>query len=384
VQVAGIDFVVQLTGSKWMVTPKARGKTGKKLELNAQVEPGAAVSSDRVSIRITMNGTVHTIEAVAAGNAIRLFMETHREELGKKLAREAALWANSENPEIRADGQALAARLATVQQREQTLSTTYAATQDHAMRHALAVAGVNEIGNSLVAIANEFGIVIEDEAIPRATPFRPYPLNLGRATGAYVDPLSVQSLRPGGPRTQFAPGGTLRFPDKDKYAAGHLVADTFGGPIEPSNLSLISRKTNGKFSSREALVRNALLGTKKIPEPRTVLSYKVSVTLVDNPAGAMESWMQQACAKRFPTARVAGIGEVIMAMLGKDSWNRTTIERHLGWKDIPIAFHDRIMWKAASLYLAKSFTIAIQTYAGRTVPGDSFDNHIDGMKPPEP
>src|SRR5262249_2015829 len=266
-QVSGIDFGVQLKGSKWAITPKAGERAGKALEVDAQVPPGAAAGADRITIQIAMSGAIHTIEAIGTGSTIKLFMATRREELAKKLAGEADRWVKSEDPDLRSNGQQLAARLAAVRQHEDALSAAYAAEKDNVKRHAIAVEGVNKIGSDLVMIANTFGITVEDEDIPGATPFRASGLNLGRATGAYVDPVTVMSLRPPQPRYQFAPGGRLNFPGRDKYAAGHLIADTFGGPNAAENLSLISRRTNGRFNSREGAVRSALRGTKKIPEP---------------------------------------------------------------------------------------------------------------------
>jgi hypothetical protein len=336
-----------------------------------------------VGIRITMSGVGHMIEAVPQGGAIRLFMASRRETLREKLNREAALWANSENPELRSSGQALAARLTVVRQREDVLSASYSATADSAQRHALAVAGVNEIGAALVATANEFGIVIEDEDIPRATPFHASGLNLGRATQVHADPLTVMSLRPMAERVQFAPGGFLRFPGRDRYAAGHLLADTMGGPIVPGNLALVSRGTNGRFSSREARVRNALRGTKRIPEPRTILRYEVSCAFESDPQGQMEDWMRRRYAARLPQARFGGVGAVIMQMVGRQEWNTGAIDKHLGLAaPQPLGFYDRTMWRAAKLYLPKEFTISIRTYAGTAVQGDSFPNHIGGMQDP--
>jgi uncharacterized membrane protein YccC len=258
------------------------------IDISSQGAAGGALAADRVSTQVAMNGVSHTIEAVATGGTVSLFMASRRAPLHDKLAHAAATWSAATDAEIRSNGQALAARLATVRKREDTLIAAYAAQADNKQRHALAEAAVNEIGAALAAIAGEFGITLEDEEVPRATSFQASALNQGRATRAYVDPLTVESLRPRQAELQFAPGGFLGFPGRSSYAAGHLVADTFGGSNEPANLALMSRGTNGRFSSIEAKVRNALHGTKKIPEPRTVLRYEVSVQFEDNPAEQLE------------------------------------------------------------------------------------------------
>jgi hypothetical protein len=386
-QVGGIEFGVQVKGEKWLVIPKAGGKAAKGVEVAAkQIEQSnkdrKPDALDPVRAKIDMNGAGHVIEAVPQGNTVRLFMASRRETLREKLVRESGLWTKAESAEIRSNGQALAARLATVMQREEALTAKYAATADNAQRHALAVAGVNEIGVVLVAIASEFGITVEDEDIPRATPFQPSGLNLGRATRVYADPLTATSLRERAATVQFAPGGFLRFPGRDKYAAGHLLADTLGGPNEASNLALISRGTNGKFSSRESLVRNALRGTKRIPEPRTVLRYEVSCSFAADPQGEIEGWMRQRYAAKFPQARFDGIGTAIMQMAARAVWDTRAIDRHLGLTSQPIAFYDMVMWKVAKAYLPTHFTISIRTYTGKPVTGDSFDNHIGGMGDP--
>ena len=343
-------------------------------------------NSDSITRQIVLNGVQHTIEAVGERGRLQVLMASRKEGLRAKLSREAMTWTASQAPEVRTNAQLLATRLAAVERREEVLASTYVAAGDDARRHELAVAGVTEIGQMLIAIANEFGITIEDEASVRATSYHGSSLSLGRGTYVYADPLSIVSLRPGGPRAQFAPGGFLRFNGRNRYAAGHLLADTFGGPTDAANLALISRKTNGRFSSVESRVRNALRGTKKLQEPRTVLRYEVGCGFPANGPSRLESWMLERVGPLAPGARFDGAGKRIFDKLAQQHLSRDDIAQALGLTaeqaraQLSIKIEDEIHAKAASLYLPSDFTIVVTVRAGRgvSVAGDSFPNHIDG------
>ena len=334
---------------------------------------------DRVSQHFALNGVGHMIEAVAHAGRIRLFMASRREFLDEKLDREATKWSASSNREVAESGRRLAARLATVKQREQALSASYLATADSAKRHALAMAGVNEIAQTLVSLAAEFGITVSEDEIPRAGECRTAGLDLGRATRVYADPLTIESLRPRGPNPPFAPGGFLRFPGRRTYAAGHLVADTFGGTVEHGNLALMSRLTNGRFSSLEASVRNALRPRRALQEPATVLRYVVHCEFPGNGPGTLEDWMRTRYQAQLPGANFSGIGDVIFGMMARQEWTPDGIAARMGVPRLKyIKFDDDIMAKAAGLYLPVRFRpeVTARAGAGVSIPTPPIENHI--------
>ncbi len=94
-QVRGIDFDVQHKELKWVVTPKAGGKTGKGLEIDAKgpgptSKKGVASAFDptpvTVKIQFTMISTSHTLTTTATENAVHVTMASNGGELGKKIS----------------------------------------------------------------------------------------------------------------------------------------------------------------------------------------------------------------------------------------------------------------------------------------------------------
>ncbi|HET6980075.1 MAG TPA: DUF4157 domain-containing protein [Pyrinomonadaceae bacterium] len=344
---------------------------------------GAAAGSDRVTQQFAMNGIQHTIEGVAENGRIRFYMSTRRELLDEKLARVANEWSQGGDEQTRAAAQRLTVRLAAIRQREAVLTQTYLTAPDAAQRHARATAGVNEISQALISIANEFGIAITDEETPGAAECRPLGLDLGRARGAYADPLTIESLRPPDTgRAQFAPGGFLSFPGRDKYAAGHLVADTFKGTTEPGNLALISRLTNGRFNSMESRIRNVLRPRRALQEPRVVLRYVVDCEHEPQGATLLGNWLQETYATRFPAGTdFSALGRMIFNMMAGQGWDATAIasQLHMQRNDyLDLRCNDRIQRKAAALYLPIAFTISVTVRAGQgvAIEGSNFRNHM--------
>jgi hypothetical protein len=363
---------------------RGKGPAGKEAGKGAKSEPGKKDQTkepqdDVITKQLTLNGIGHTLEVEAHAGRAHVYLASHRQDLATKLNAEAEAWSQVNDEGVRNAAQQLVARLGKVKEREQALAKIYADTADDKLRHALAVAGVNEIAQMLVGIAAEFGITFEDEAVLHASAYHPSGLSLGRATRVYADPLTIESLRPRQAQAQFAPGGSLNFPGRNTYAAGHLLADTFGGSNDPANLALMSRGTNGKFSSIEAKIRNALRGTKKLQEPRTVLRYEIASEFEGDPAGQLEAWMQARYGSKLPGAKFAGVGAVILAMVAGQKWDRDAIAHYLGVsRNDLLPYDDAIKAKTARLYLPTGFTISITVRAGRGVSleGGPIANHI--------
>lgn len=357
---------------------KGKGK-GAVAATKTKSQPSTgADQKDCLSHKINMNGFSHTVESEAQGRSIRFYMATRREELSLKLTNLAETWKDAQDQEIRIQGQALASRLNSVKQRQKALASSYTATPDHAQRHKLAVAGVNEISTLLISIANEFGVTAEEPQTLGATAFKDSGLSLGRATHVYADPITFMSLVKN-PRVATPAAGKYLV---SRYVDGHLLPHNIGGPGISGNLVAISRGTNNRFSKIENPVTSALRGSKKkLPDPRTVLRYEVFCEYEKDPCNLLEAWMRRRYEAKLPGAHFEGVGQMIINSVSRqEPWSVDLIAKHLRVHRLQILpFSDDIKSKTAQLYLAKGFIISINVHSGIGVSlkGDTFSNHLE-------
>jgi flagellar biosynthesis GTPase FlhF len=335
---------------------------GAEAPLVAQGAQAGAVPDET----FTIGQASHRLHAEVSGRQLRILMAS--DGLGEipqrianiRLAYIDRLYDDTET------GQQLAQRLTDIENTVHTIVSQWASTTDPVQQAQVIRDGLHQLNLMFHALGDPPFRVEGQNYVPATHRYDPGGLDSwGRATFVAGDPISQASRSQGSPASAEPAGYNIRRPYY-VYQAGHLLANSLGGPgNDVQNLAPMSPTTNNTgMGAVERQIRAAIDGGN-------VMRYTVRTQYNTSGESDLQSWINA----QFPGAASNAARQLFALARSNATLDAAALQGALG-PAVPLATVTarirEILWQLAVNFMAERFVITLSVLSGTTPVPSSF------------